>query len=142
MKPSPTDKFLATALFLLAVFHATTHFSAQAEQQIQSPSASCGALIQPVGKIVDIYGQIVQIEIDDATSTTNSNDSPSGSVHIALNTGSNCRIDAWVVSQEWQSWSMAQRQLITIGTLIEISGHIATSDGRPMLQVDSPPMLH
>jgi hypothetical protein len=142
MKSSATDKFLAAALFTLTVVHATSHFSASAQAETQAPATPCNAANQPLGKQLEVYGQIVQIESNNGHRGDVSDQTLSGEVRIALNTAANCQIDAVVANQEWQSWSRAQQEMIALGTLVEIGGHIRAADGRVVLEVNQPPNLH
>ena len=126
MKTSVTDKLLAAVLFSLTVLHATSHtshFNATAQTEAQAPATPCSATYQPLGKQLDVYGQIVQIESSHGNRDVMGDQTPSGRVRIALNTGANCQIDAVVANQEWQSWSRAQQEMIALGTLVEMGGH-------------------
>jgi hypothetical protein len=104
--------------------------------------APCSAADHPLGKQLQIYGQIAQIELGIDSSADPFNVPPSGRVWIAVNTDVDCQIEAFVADQEWQSWSTAQQDLISIGTLVELGGHIRTAGGQLVLEVDQPPDLH
>jgi hypothetical protein len=142
MKPSSTDKCLAALLFTLTVIHTTSHFNAQAQTESQMQVTPCSTEDQSVGKQLEIYGQIVQIELGEEAAPDSANHSSTGNVRIALHTGADCQIEALVDHQEWQSWSSTQQELLTIGSLVEIGGHISAADGHVVLQVDQPPDLH
>lgn len=97
MKPSSTDKFIALTLFALTIFHTTSHFTAQAEEQYHH---SNNALTQTHQKSVQVYGQDIQIGWNKDVAARTISKVHSNGVHTALSTGSDCLPDAWVVNQQ------------------------------------------
>lgn len=142
MKPSATDKLLAAGLLTLTVFHTAYHFRVTEQSSATSQTAPCSTANQAPGKQLEVYGQIIQIELEDSVPAEPENRAHTGEVYIALNTEVDCLINAVVDDQEWQSWSHAQQELITLGTSVEIQGQIGSSNGQVVLEVNRPPLLH